>query len=72
MIHDYASHDLPDDEDDCPILLHGVSLPQTDDLPPPIAIQADSEPETLTLRPFDDGVPGRDYQPRLFRFGEAA
>jgi hypothetical protein len=63
--------DLPDDLDTIP--LHGISLPAAEaggETPP--SSDEDDGPVTLTLRPFDDGVPGRDFQPRLLRFGEAA
>jgi hypothetical protein len=65
--------DLPDDLDTIP--LHGVSLPlaeSADDKPDTPATDADDTSPTLTFRPYDDGVPGRDFQPRLLRFGEAA
>ena len=73
MIHDNASRELPDDEeDDGPILLHGVCLPQANESAPPPSPPDEELPETLTLRPYDDDVPGRDFQPRLLRYGEAA
>lgn len=62
--------DLPIDDDI--LSLHGVTLPQTDEDVPPIAENEDAEPPTtLTLKPWDE-MPGRDFQPRLLRFGEAA
>ena len=65
--------DLPDDLDTIP--LHGVSLPiaeANDDSPADTSTDSEEFPRTLTLRAYDDGVPGRDFQPRLLRFGEAA
>lgn len=65
--------DLPDDLDTIP--LHGIHLPapEMDDDAPAVRDEGrDDHPPTLTLRPYDDGVPGRDFQPRLLRFGEAA
>jgi hypothetical protein len=67
---------LPDD--DLPIhedilSLHGVTLPATeDDSATPVVESEEADgPPTLTLKPWDE-VPGRDFQPRLLRFGEAA
>ncbi|MFO0937718.1 MAG: hypothetical protein U0798_14530 [Gemmataceae bacterium] len=67
--------DRRDDGDMIP--LHGVVLPvsESDAQPtnnPSDASLVDDSANTLTLRPFDDGVPARDFQPRLLRFGEAA
>ena len=63
--------DLPFDDDTIP--LHGVSLPVSTEASP---VESESTPDdespTLLLRPLDDAIPGRDFQPRLFRFGEAA
>lgn len=72
MIHD-NSHNRPDDDDneEDTILLHGVSIPETIAQPGPEKTVTETVPP-LTLRAFDDGIPGRDYQPRLLRFGEAA
>lgn len=62
--------DLPIDDDI--LSLHGVNVPQTIDEAPRPAESDDSElPPTLTLKPWDE-MPGRDFQPRLLRFGEAA
>ncbi len=62
----------PDDEPDT-ILLHGVPLTdESNSIASSESRSAETPSESLILRPFDDGVPGRDYQPRLFRFGEAA
>ena len=72
MIHDNSHNQLDDADDDGPILLHGVSVPDSDSAPTPLANDDSESPATLILRAFDDGVPGRDYQPRLLRFGEAA
>lgn len=66
--------DLPDDLDTIP--LHGIHLPVNEaegEAPAPVSPSNDDDgPVTLTLRPYDDAVPGRDFQPRLLRFGEAA
>lgn len=63
--------DLPFDDDDI-LSLHGVTVPQTDEpIPPVVETQDDDPPATLTLKPWDE-MPGRDFQPRLLRFGEAA
>ena len=73
MIHDNASRELPDEEeDDGPILLHGVCLPQANEATPSPVPPVEESLETFALRPYDDGVPGRDFQPRLLRYGEAA
>ena len=62
--------DLPFDDDI--LSLHGVTLPQTDEVAPPVDEVEDVDPPaTLTLKPWDE-MPGRDFQPRLLRFGEAA
>lgn len=62
--------DLPIDDDI--LSLHGVTVPtaEPEDAPHDEPNEAESPP-TLTLRPWDD-EPTRDFQPRLFRFGEAA
>lgn len=65
----------PDDdlpiEDDI-LSLHGVTLPAPEDAAPPVVESDDAEPPpVLTLKPWDE-MPGRDFQPRLLRFGEAA
>ena len=63
--------DKPEDGDMIP--LHGVVLPPSNEQPAqPLAPPIDEAMNTLTLRAFDDGVPARDFQPRLLRFGEAA
>lgn len=60
-------------DDGLEALLNGIALPATE--PPPAAgppePAAPAAPPTLTLHGWDD-VPGKDYQPRLLRFGEAA
>jgi len=62
--------DLPIDDDI--LSLHGVTVPTTQADPVPHAEPSEEEsPPTLILRPWDD-EPTRDFQPRLFRFGEAA
>lgn len=64
--------DDPDFDDDA-ILLHGVSLPAAESEGQRTATSPDDDnPPIYTLRPTDDAIPGRDFQPRLFRFGEAA
>lgn len=65
----------PDDdlpfEDDI-LSLHGVTVPQTDEPVSSVVESQDDElPATLTLKPWEE-MPGRDFQPRLLRFGEAA
>ena len=64
------------DELDDTILLNGISVSSVGESVPaepspgtPDPTHDDDRP-VLTFRELD--VPGRDYQPRLFRFGEAA
>jgi hypothetical protein len=58
--------DWGDDADTIP--LHGIAVGPTEPAAPP-AESTDDRP-TLAFREHD--IPGRDYQPRLLRFGEAA
>jgi hypothetical protein len=51
------------------IPLHGIAV-SPHETPEPVADSTDDDRPTLAFREHD--VPGRDYQPRLLRFGEAA
>lgn len=65
----------PDDElpfEDDILSLHGVTVPTNEpETVRQVEPSEEESPPMLTLRPWDD-EPTRDFQPRLFRFGEAA